>query len=338
MTTFSNNSFALEYETRKIKRDDKEIIRNKNKEKLKKEVEVETPKVNTAFEYYKKGRESYLLFSTKGYRDAIKQFDKALELDKKDALVISAKAEAQALLARELSSRNDILEATKLESQAFQNAYIASDLQPELGEAHRALSMIYFVQERFKEGKREADKAIKLNKEDAEAYFLLWLNSPDKEKLKLSYYEALDLNAESLEKALNLNSDIALFYLEVGSTCASQEKYIQSQANYEKVLDLSPDNENAYTSLAYLNLENSNVEDSLKFFDKALKIEPNYVEAIHGKGLAYLKNKDRITATEYFNKACNFEYQDACDMISNSDLRYFNWRMRQLKRKRLRIQ
>jgi len=313
------------------------------KEKISEPVKIVQGKAKNKLitsDYYKKGREAYLLFTIKGYRKAIKLFDKALKIDKKDVLALAGKSEAQSLLSQELSQGQYGLEGTKLEMQAFENAYIAVDLQSDLCQAHRALSMAYYNQGRYQEGKKEARTAIDLNDKDAESHLLFWLNNPDKKKLKSdstndsNFYNALNPNSESIKKAIKLNPDIVLFYLDLGAVYASQKKYDEAIDNYKKVIELNPENERAFSSLGFIYNDLSKLDEAIKQFDKALKIDPDHVVAIYGKGIIYLKKRDRITAVEYFNKACNSGYEDSCDLKSNPDLQL--WRRNMWSKRRNR--
>lgn len=299
----------------------------------------EKEKKLSSSDFYKKGREAYFLFTERGYRKAIQFFDQAIEINKKDALALAGKAEAQALLSHELNGIDEV----NFEMQAFSNAFIATELRPDLCETHRALSMAFFIQNRFKEGKTEAKKAIALNEKDSESHLLFWLNSPDKKKLKSddigysNYYDALDIDSESIENAIELNPDIILPYLELGEACASQEKYSEGIDNFKTVIELNPENEKAYTSLGFIYNEQSNLNKAIEHFDKALEIEPNYLPAIYGKGIAYLKKRDRNTAAEYFSKACNLGYEDSCDLRENPDLQFWRkniWNKRRNNRNR----
>jgi tetratricopeptide (TPR) repeat protein len=277
----------------------------------------------TASDYYKKGREAYLQFNSKGYREAIDLFDKALQLDKKYALALAAKAEAQALLSRVIYDLNDEEIIAKLELSAFENAYISIQLEPELNETHRALSMVYFIQKKYLEAKREAEKAIEFNDNDAESYLLLWLNSPDKKILRndenseVNYYKSLDLDSIVIDKILEINPDLQLAYLEVGSAYASQNEYFDALACFKKVIKLNPENEDAYAFLGSLyNKTVAASNDAITQFKQALKIEPKRYDAIYGLGIAYMKKRDKVKALEYFEDACNYDYMNSCDLLS----------------------
>lgn len=312
---------------------------NKNKKKTKSVIEIKESDENTEAYFYKKGREAYLTYTIKGYREAIKQYDLGLKLNRNNALLRAAKSEALSLLSRDLSEISNSIEAVNSEMQAFENAYISADLDPNLPEAHRALSMIYLVKENFKEGRKSASKSISLNPDDAESHLLLWLNSPDRDKMMKAsiysnYYTALDINSEELEKSLELNDKNALAYLELGEVYSALGKFNKAKEYYDMVLELSPENIKAMNLLGFVYIELSQLDNAFEIFDKVLELEDNNSEAIHGLGIATLKNKDNLKALEYFTKACEQDYLDACDMKSNLELR--RWQNRPWNRNRRR--
>lgn len=54
------------------------------------------------------------------------------------------------------------------------NANKALEKQPDLDNVHRALSLIYLLQGKFKESRDFAGKALKLKPDDEETYYLMW--------------------------------------------------------------------------------------------------------------------------------------------------------------------
>lgn len=289
--------------------------------------------------YYKKGRDYYTKHTTKSYREAIKQYDLGLKLDKNNALLRASKSEALSLLSRDLNEASTSIEGVNLEMQAFENAYIAVDIDPELADAHRALSMVYLIKENFKEGRKSASKAISINEEDSESHLLLWLNSPDRDKMTQAsiysnYYKSLDINSKSLERSLELDDKNPLTYLELGEVYSAQSKFNKALEYYDKVLEISPENIKANNLSGFVYIELSELENAFKSFDDVLELDENNSEATYGLGIAYLKNRDNLKALEYITKSCNEDYADACDMKNNLELR--RWQNRPWNRTRRR--
>ncbi len=291
-------------------------------DKNKKTTKLEKDKVS-AEEYYKKGREAYLKFSTKGYLEAIELFDKALKINKKYSLALASRAEAQALLSTNIFTPKNGIKKARLEMQSFENAFISSELTPDLCESHRALSLVYFVQERYEEGLEEAKKAVELNEEDAESYLLLWLNSPDKKILKrdnykaTNYYKALDLNSKLIDRFLDLNSKLSFAYYQLGMANAAQNNYTDAVDYYEEAIKLTPESEDVFISFGVLYNHAEKFSDAIIQFKEALNIDSERPDANFGLGIAYMRRKDSLTAIDYFEKACNVDYNNSCNLLQN---------------------
>lgn len=296
----------------------------KNSKKNVKSTETKTNKKVekiSASDYYKKAREAYLTFTTKGYEDSITLYNKALEADKNYVKALAGKAEAQALLSRNVyDSTNSIKESSKLESASFENAYISVDINPNISETHRALSMVYYIQKKYEEGKEEALKAIDLDKDDAEAYLLAWLNSPDKKLLKkdnenLGFYRALNIDSEYIDKSLDLNPDLQLSLLELGNTFSAQSENLQAIRYYKKLLKINPSNEDGYIALGKSYNTTADYDNAVIQFEKALEINPDRYDALYGLGISYLRKRDSLQSQDFLNKACDYEFEKACEML-----------------------
>ncbi len=87
-------------------------------------------------------------------------------------------------------------------------------------------------------------------------------------------------------------------------------KNASAEANYlliaEKIAEegtlVAPQNPKIFYQLALLNLKNNKIQESLKNFDRAIKLKPNYKEAYFAKGLTLIDLKrygEAITALQY---------------------------------------
>ena len=149
---------------------------------------------SSAFEYFVKGRNAYLLSTPKGYKDAISWYNKALEVDEKYAPAYAGLGEIYALSG---DWKGQSEECGASYDKSLEYSLKATELAPELSHSHRALAMSYYALGRYEEAEREAKKAIEIDPSDAEAYFVLWKatgKDPDSEYIR----KALDLNPELL--------------------------------------------------------------------------------------------------------------------------------------------
>ncbi|MBP7183934.1 MAG: PD40 domain-containing protein [Saprospiraceae bacterium] len=93
----------------------------------------------------------------------------------------------------------------------------------------------------------------------------------------------------------SLHTYIVISFLFWHNTSFSQNSFISRKEVSDKVLK--------YYKEGLENLNNKELEKAIVFFDKALKEEPTFIDAIIRKGGAYQAKKDLKSAIEYYSKA-----------------------------------
>jgi putative PEP-CTERM system TPR-repeat lipoprotein len=151
--------------------------------------------------------------------------------------------------------------------------------------------------------------------------FLLEKNYAKAEPLLKSFYKDFpsSKNVISLavaQKGINLASE-AISTLEVFLDKNASDNnvrslltnyYLESQQNkaiplYEELLLAKPDNIVFLNNLAWLNLENGNVELALKYSSKAVKLAPEYPNVIDTRAMVLLKAGRKVDAWQAIIKA-----------------------------------
>ena len=156
------------------------------------------------------------------------------------------------------------------------------------------------------------------------------------------YFEKNNLSeAENyFEKAINVDPYYYLSYQKLGKIYFSVKKWENAKKNFLKAIEMFPQNEDvqehleevykaisketqakyekivknekagkekgkliyAYKNLGWIHLGNGNYDGALKSFDQALAVDPNYIEALHGKGILFYKIKKYQEAEKEFQK------------------------------------
>lgn len=242
-----------------------------------------------AYDSYIQGRNSFLLFTAKGYQNAIDYYDKALSIDNSYTLALASKAEAQALLSSEMESSGKPYK--EILDNALINAKEALKQSDNLGDVHRALSMIYKIQGKFAEGKNEAEKALKLNPNDADAYYLLWANS------------SASIEDPLIQKAVSLNPFIVKKHIAIGYAYHKQSKYREAVEIYKQAIQLNPKFITAYVALGYSYDKLNELENAEQAFRNAIAIKNSVADGHAGLGLILFK-KGKLKESFYeFDKA-----------------------------------
>lgn len=257
--------------------------------------------------FYNLGRKAYLRLTKKGFQEAIDYYNQAISLDKKFAKAYAGRSEARVLLSVYQNRKNEKYSQAQSELDAYESAVIATKLDPNLADAHRALSMVYSLQERYDEGKDEAKKAIELDKTNADAYLMLWINNdkPDPED-------------QNIITSLSLEPNNPLALMHSAFACLEKKDVNQAAQKLKRVTEITPENELAHMYLGiiyYYHLFKTN--EAIDHFNIALTIDPENPYVNYSLGIIYFNRWNTSKAVEYNKKACSLDYKLACDWLKD---------------------
>jgi len=270
--------------------------------------------------YYKEGDD---LIAQKKYEEAIKCYDKALEIDPSSGDVWHGKGIALFNLKRYKEAVACYDEALKFKPDSDGIWCHKGDALLSLGE--------------YKEAVICYDKALEIAPGNGEA-----AKNKEKAAKQLDYREQVasgddlfgkgeyDKAIEAYDKALKIvphAKDItdkkkgAL--IKRGDELFEGKKYSNAMEYYDKALDMDPDDPVACNMKGRSYLCLKNYDESIKWFDKVLKINPQADWAWFNKGLAreYLKNHD--LALKCFDEVLKIDPKDV-DAWNNKGGVYFS--------------
>src|SRR4029079_11707429 len=136
--------------------------------------------------------------------------------------------------------------------QAYNAAYRAVQLNPNLAEAHRALGRAFGYPGRNGRA-QEAMAAQKLNPNDAETLYELWFATGNN----------ANPDHEYIIKALELNPDLAAARLDRGLAMYNLRRYADALREFQTALKINPQLDDAHINLA-------NSLFALKQYDQAI--------------------------------------------------------------------
>ncbi len=283
----------------------------------------ETKRLEKAKENYKKGRQSYLIFTPKGLDEAIAEYKKAIELDKNYALAYAGLGEAYSfwgLWKEQNTNKRD----KSLYDKSLEYSQKAVELAPNLGDSHRAMASSYRSLGNFKDAKKEAEKAIELNPNDSEAYYILWtVTSRDvhsnyiKKALELNpklsvahndlgylYYTKgkYEKATEELRRAIEINPNLVQAHTNLGLTLVTQKKFDEAEEQYRKAIQISPDYLLVHYNLGVVLGSQSKFDEAESEFEKAIKINQDFPEAHLTLAFAYESKGQTKNAIEQYQK------------------------------------
>jgi len=226
-----------------------------------------------AYNYYLQGREYYFGHSTrKEYLElAISMFERALEVDSTFALAYAGLSDCySSYVMFAVDVKMSWLE------EAERAANIALSLDPDLAEAHRALSRLYSVQGKTEEAVLAAQRAVEANPHYAEAWRLLanWYMEAKR------YAEA----EEALLKALEVTpTESGLFtgLIQLYQLWGKQDKVDEY---FRRGVEVQPTNAAIYGRMSAVMLMRGDLESAKQTAYKALELDP---ESGAGEGMLF---------------------------------------------------
>lgn len=244
----------------------------------------------TAYDYYIKGRNYYLLFTQEGYKKAIDQYKKAIEIDANYSLAYAALAEAYSLLGLAMKQRGEEYEIYY--EKGLKAGKKAISLNNGLFEAHRSLANIYGNMLEIGKAEEEAKIALKINPNDAESYMYIDKKAQPDEKIK------------NLKKAINLNPNLAAAYLQLGALYTIYSNNLDlAIMQFKKVIEINPRNVDAYTNLATCFYNKADFDLAILNYKKALELNSNDILIHTNLGSLFTLKNEPVKAIEYFNMA-----------------------------------
>ncbi|MER3447342.1 MAG: hypothetical protein C4291_11085 [Candidatus Dadabacteria bacterium] len=259
-------------------------------------------KNSSAVEYYQKGRKSYLLFTPKGFLDAINYYNKAIEADPNFAPAYSGLGEIYSFIGYyKMEVKEDYEDSY---NRSYENMLKALKLDPKSIDTQRALALSYLHLRRIDEAEAAARRALELDPNDAESYYVLWATS------------GRDPESPYIKKALELDPKLVVAYIGLGNAYLfNKGNYAKATEYYRKAVEItnSPQLHNYLgTSLRTQGYFDEAVSEYLK----AIELDPNYAPAYMNLGATFLYMSK-------FGDSIN-EEQKAISLNSNDPEAYYH--------------
>jgi len=216
-----------------------------------------------AYNYYLQGREYYFAHSTKReYLElAISMFERALEVDSSFALAYAGLSDCYtSYVMFAIDVKLSWLE------EAERTANKALSLDPDLAEAHRALSRLYSVQRKTEQAIQAAERAVEANPHYAEAWRLLasWYRGTKR------YAEA----EEALLKAMEVKPTESGLFTGLISLYHVWGKDDKADEYFRKGVEVQPTNDAIYITMSGVLVSRGNLQGARQMAYKALELNP----------------------------------------------------------------
>lgn len=158
------------------------------------------------------------------------------------------------------------------------------------------LSEIYLDVRKYKDAEDLADRALKIDKHQANAYFikgLIFLE--DKDTVKA---------ASSMQTAIEQNPSFFNAYIQLG-LIYSNKRSIHALDYFNTALNIQPNNVEPYYDKGMFYQQIGDYSTAMQTYQQALQINPNYKSALYNMAYLFFINKDYNKSLDYFTKTIN---------------------------------
>jgi len=294
------------------------------------------PSSLSAKDYYETGRKEYLKFTPQGFNNAIENFTKALQLDPKFAPAYAGLGEANSFIGFYRLEVKDDYET--FFNQAYQNILKALEYGPNLLETQRALAINYLHLSREDDAEAAAKRALQMNPNDAESYYVIWAAN-GKKPSDQSIWKALILDpnlvmahvdlatayffntrdyskaADHYKKAVDL-ADSPQLHNYLGTTFRSQGYYPKAIEEYMRAIELNPNFAPAHMNLGITLFYMNKFNESIDREKKAISLNPKYPDSYFFLARGYEATNNPQLAIQ--------NYDVFLDLVSEQE-NYFNY-------------
>ena len=245
-----------------------------------------------AYNYYLQGREYYFGggSSTKeGLELSTKMFEKALEADSNFALAYAGLSDCySSYVMFWVDPKKSWLE------KAEKTGLKALALDPNLAEAHRSLSRLYYTEGKTEKAIQEAEEAVKVNPNYGEAWRLLgqwYTNVGQYPKAESALMRALEVKPT---EANLFGAFIGLY-----SAWGKKEKV---EEYFNKGLEAQPNNLVIYADMSGYYLSRGELEQTKRMAHKSLNINPQYTAPLLILRQIFMMSGEADSALYYLNE------------------------------------
>ncbi len=213
--------------------------------------------------------------------------------------------------------------STKDYDRAIENYERAIAIEKDYAEPHFNLANLYRSQQKNEEAIQEYETALKLKPQMDEVRTLLsglYLNAGQTEKAR-----------EVLAPVLAKKNKTAGAFITKGNMLQQKGKYRKALAQYDKALDITPQNPYLFYNIALTYYYMKEYAKSEEFLKGSIALNPNIAEAHNLLGQIYISKNKEKKALKLFKKALKLdpELRDAQYNVATVYLRLGNYQQAQ---------
>ena len=244
-----------------------------------------------AYEYYLRGRQ---LFNRLQLPEAKTMFEKAIQIDGDYALAYSGMADVYSWLYEWEGALSADLQAAETSSSR------ALQLAPQLSESHSSKGYVLSLAKKYDEADEEFFKAIELNINSFDAYYLLarsYFARGEIQKSADMFRKASEVRQEDFQSVSLLYQTLRMLgnnYIDTGKEALKRAR---------QFLMINPSDTRALSLGATTLYDIGETEEAYEWIDKAIQINPRNASVLLNATCLYGKAGQKEKALYYFEKA-----------------------------------
>ena len=224
----------------------------------------------------------------KSNEDALKDFDRAIKVDPDYNLAIAQRG----ITYGEMKRYEDALKDFDRAIEIYSNDKLAI--------ARRGIT--YGEMKRYEDALKDFDRSIEIYSNDKLAIALRGYTY----SLMKRYEDAL----KDFDRAIEINPDYTWAIARRGYTYSLMKRYEDALKDFDRAIEINPDDKWAIAQRSYTYRLMERYEDALKDFDRAIEIDPDYKWAIAQRGVTYREMKRYENALKDFDRAIEIDPND----------------------------
>ncbi|MEW5691783.1 MAG: tetratricopeptide repeat protein [Candidatus Hydrogenedentota bacterium] len=130
--------------------------------------------------------------------------------------------------------------------------------------------------------------------------------------------------------SLNANNNI-LLYLNKAEEAFTNKEYSLAIEYYKRILEIRPFTKEAYNGLGRIYAALNRDDEALLEFNKAIKIDPNYIECLNNIAWLYIEREEYDTSLAYIKEVLTRQPTNPAALINNSFILLKNNKKREAK-------
>jgi tetratricopeptide (TPR) repeat protein len=259
---------------------------------------INSTKDFTAYQYYIQARMEHLKFNASEYPKALELYRKAVARDPKFALAWAGMSEVNSMWGYHIKYGGGNYKP-KLD-QAIKDGLKAVELDPDLYQTHRALSLAYVNNDDFDNARGVIDRGYALNNKDPEILFV---------KATVINYEYKEMGKTGSDsnkyimQALAINPELIVARWALAHSLSELGKKDESMAEYKKILAVNPRHAASLHNIALIYYDKKDYQQTVDYAKQAIAIELDVPQYHYTLGLGYYNLEDWVNSEKAFRAA-----------------------------------